>query len=205
MPINELTSRKPGQTDEISQVIGAQGFYQNYYFKELKQRCLPPMSKDLVGVSRFYPMIRAGEDGEDLTPVVVDFEPPEADKSPMFCEEKRKFFMEKRILYIPIFRNEMLSKEEFAERVRKERENLLRGYREEIEDAALETVDIPMFSEESLMAEVDALALEAAKAMNLRGAVKAKKLPQLKAKFLKEKLDGMGRQSSTSGVPPVAR
>jgi len=220
MPIKEHSGRNT-KPDEISQVLGSDAYYQRYYPKGLRERCLGPGTKDLVGVSRFYPMLEPMTDpqtGDVLyedekktkprmrTPVVVDFE-PSPNESKMFLEEKRKFFMEpeNRAIYIPVYLGEMLTKEEFEQRFKDEEQNLIRGYREELEDSAMASVEIPMFSDATIIAEVEALALERVTALGLRGAAKLKRMAREKEIILKERLaHGMasGRRGGTAAEPP---
>jgi hypothetical protein len=215
MAIKEFTGRS-AKADEISQVLGSDAYFMRHYPKGLKERCLGPYAKDLVGVSRFYPMLEqmVPEGSEKKLPVVIDFEPTPG-TGPMFLDEKRKFFMEQNIIYIPIYLTDNLSKEDFAKRYEDEREALKRGYREELEDQSLSSVDIPMFSDETLMAEVDAIALERVKALGLRGAAKIKRLAREKEAILRERMErarldkerqrGLGSNGRTNTIPSSAR
>lgn len=180
MTIREKVSR--GAIDEIGNILGSPYYWYRYYFKELKIRCLGVHSPELVGVTRYY---------QSLDPrVVVDFAPTHPEK--MFVEEKRKFFMEQGILYVPIFRNELLTKEQFAQRVKEERETLARGYREALEDQSLLVDgDIEMFSDAQSLAQINALALAEVKTMKLRGAAKDKHLRVIKERLLKEMREGI--------------
>jgi len=214
MAIKEHAGRT-AKVDEISQVVGSDAFYMRYYPKGLREICLGEHSKDLVGVSRFYPMLEPLPDGEPKkVPVVVDFEPTPG-SGPMFLEEKRKFFMEQGIVYVPVFLTETLTKEQFAEKLEQEKQALIRGYREELEDQSLASVEIPMFSDETLMAEVDALALERVKALGLRGAAKNKRLVREKEAILKDRLAklalekgrqrGLGSGRRDNSIPALTR
>lgn len=195
------------RSDEISEVLGSPGHFRRYYFKGLRELCLGEHSKELVGVSRYYPMEDQREDtaGNILpkrVPVVVDFEPqPTEDK--MYLEEKRKFFMEAGIVYIPIFLRDNLTKEQFLDRYEEEKANLIRGYREALEDQSLESEKIPFFTDETIMASIDALALERVTALGLRGAAKIKRLKREKEALLRERMNGLGidrRQVPASGT-----
>lgn len=207
--IKEFVARG-SKSDDISDVIGSDAYWMRYYFDELKDRCLGPYSKDNVGVSRFYPMTeQTTPDGSKRTPVVVDFEPPPK-TIPMFLEEKMKFFMEKGIVYVPVYLPDQLTKEEFARRFEQAQEVLIKGYREELENEALESVDIPMFSETTLMAEVDALALERVTQLGLRGAAKNKRLVKEKKEILEQKLaerqaNGVAGGGRTSSLQTTTR
>lgn len=200
MPIKEHVARASKQ-DEISDVIGSDAYYMRYYPKGLRERCLGLYTKDLVGVSRFYPMLDSGgidpDTGKELpkkTPVVVDFEPG-PNEGKMFLEEKRKFFMEEGIIYIPVFLTELLSKEDFERRFEEEKANLALGYREAMEDEAMDKVEIPFFSDPALIAEVEAIALERVQVLGLRGAAKNKRLAREKENILKQKLAERERQN----------
>jgi hypothetical protein len=82
-------------------------YVSNYYPKGLRERIYGPHSRELVGVTRFYPRCEP--------PVVIDFEPPPPD--PWFREEKLQFFLEQGIAYVPITLKDVLSTEAFVERV----------------------------------------------------------------------------------------
>jgi hypothetical protein len=209
MPIKEHVARG-AKPDEISEVIGNDSYFMRYYPKGLRERCLGPYTKDLVGVSRFYPMLERkidDESGKELpkqTPVAVDFEPG-PNEGKMFLEEKRKYFMEEGIIYVPVFLTEILTKEQFAERLEEERQNLVRGFREEMEDAAMEKADVPFFADDALIAEVNAIALERVQALGLRGAAKNKRLVREKEIILKEKLANVTRMGNGRRGLPTAQ
>jgi len=132
----------------------------------------------LIPVTRYYPTLDPQ--------VIIDFEPQRPDK--MYCEEKRKFFMNKGIVYIPVFLGQTLSKEQFADLYKQEKENLARGYREHLEDEVLKGsgVEIPMFSDIQELARIDAEALKIVTDMRLRGAAKNKRLAREKKLLIQE-------------------
>ncbi len=99
----------------------------HWYPEKLKERTVGPHSRDIVGMSRFYPM---------LTPkVVVDFEP--APPAKFFEQEKRRFCIEQRIVYIPIYLLDRMNEDQFKERYTAEREAMEAGIREVADDKAL--------------------------------------------------------------------
>ena len=99
----------------------------HWYPPALKDRTVGPHSRDIVGMSRFYPT---------LTPkVVVDFEPAPPDK--FYEQEKRRFCMEQRIVYIPIYILDRMNEAQFKERYQAEREIMEVGIREIADDNAL--------------------------------------------------------------------
>lgn len=103
------------------------GYIYNHYPKGLRERCLGPHTKDLVGVTRFYPRCDPK--------VVIDFEPPHPD--PWFREEKLQFFLEQGIAYVPIYLNDTLTTEAFKERVEAARRMARSGHQESMELKAL--------------------------------------------------------------------
>jgi hypothetical protein len=183
-----------GKPDEISVVLGSDGYYQNHYDRRLRDLVLGVHSTDLVRVSRYYPMLEPK--------VVVDFEPPKPDK--MYCEEKRKYFMEKGVVYIPIFLNQTFTKDQFAELVEQEKKFLAQGYREVLEDQALVSKGdhSPILDDPKILAEIDAQALKIVSDMGLRGAAKLKRLKREKERLLRERtLASMG---SNTGHRPAS-
>jgi hypothetical protein len=70
----------------------ARQFFERYYVRELRDHLLGPHSPQLLGVSRFYLLLKP--------PIVVDFEPnPGEGKSSV--DEKRAFFTKRGIIYVP--------------------------------------------------------------------------------------------------------
>lgn len=171
-------SNSRNQPDEISEVLDCQIYALRYYFQELKDICLGRHSPDLVGVSRYY---------LTLDPqVVVDFE--ESDTK-FYLEEKRKFFMEKKIVYVPIFLKQILTKEQFASLVQTEREALVRGYRETLEDQALISAQDPkdrIFSELDVQDYVHRESLRRCAEKGLKGIAKTKHLPHVMKQVIAE-------------------
>jgi hypothetical protein len=115
----------PRARDDISEALafniptdpdaqGQRGHYRfvpqyiyNYYPTGLRERVYGPHSRELVGVTRYYPRCSP--------PVAIDFEPPHPD--PWFREEKLQFFLEQGIAYVPITLRDQLTAEAFVERV----------------------------------------------------------------------------------------
>jgi len=124
-------SRLP--VDEISQVLGNPHFAERYYPNGLKDVTVGPHSLDLVSVSRFYLHLKP--------PVVVDFEPSPLDAK-FWLDEKRKFFFERGIVYVPVFLKERLMSAQFSARYKEERDNLLLGKAVINDDAALKAVTV---------------------------------------------------------------
>lgn len=119
--------------DEISEVMGSPHFAQTYYPNGLKEATVGPHSLDLVSVSRFYMHLKP--------PVVVDFEPSPLDGK-FWIDEKRKFFWERGIVYVPVFLKERLAPAQFAERYKGERDNLLMGRATINDDKALKAITV---------------------------------------------------------------
>lgn len=199
-----IRERSPkGQQDEISIVLKTHEYALNYYFRELTVRCLTSWSCDHVGVSRYYITLRP--------PVVVDFEPTPPEK--FYCEEKRKFFMEKGIVYVPIFLNQFMGMEAFAELVKREHEILARGHRELLEDQALlkPSDSDKVFNDPEILLYIDQEALRRVKVKKLKGVAAKKHLPHLKAEVIAElrmlaKEDGnLGRFRRNQQSPVVTR
>ncbi len=119
--------------DEISQVIGDPHYAQNHYPNGLKDVTVGPHSLDLVSVSRFYMNIKPQ--------VVVDFEPSPLDGK-FWIDEKRKFFFERGIVYVPIMLKERLTPVQFAERLKEEKDALALGRGVVSENRALNAVTV---------------------------------------------------------------
>ena len=97
--------------DQISEVLGDRRHLLRWYPDGLTEACLGPMARDRIGVTRLYPFI---------TPqVVVDFEPAPS-QGRFYVEEKRRFFTQAGIVYVPIFLRERLTREQFKSRVLEE-------------------------------------------------------------------------------------
>jgi len=178
--------------DEISEVLGDKVYALRYYFNELRDRVLGIHSTDLIGVSRYYLMKKP--------PVAVDFEPPPPNK--MYLEEKRKFFMEKGIVYVPVYLNERLTVSQFRKRVDEEHENLVRGYREALQDQALLTkkdLADPLFSDPEVLAYIDRETLARCKAKKLRGVAMTKHIPHMKEQVIAE-LKVLGKDGTMARI-----
>ncbi len=97
--------------------------------------------------------------------------------------------MEKGIVYVPVFLNERLTPETFRQRVQDEREILVRGYREVLEDQALlskKDLNDPLFSDPEVLAYIDRESLSRCKAKKLRGVAFTKHLPHMKEQVISE-------------------
>jgi hypothetical protein len=144
--IQNSRSRGP---DEIDEVLGSPHYLTPYYDKALRDAILGPHARDLVPVTRYYPSLKP--------PVVVDFE-PQHDK--FFVDQKRHHFMVLGVVYIPVFLGERLTKEQFAERVKREREITKVGNRQLADDLLLETVEVDhLFEDPDLHAAIKREAL----------------------------------------------
>lgn len=97
-----------GKPDEINSALGTTLHWERYYDKALSVRILGPHSRDHVTVSRYYCTLKP--------PVVVDFEPSKNDGK-LYLEEKRQYFMEKGVIYVPILLNETITQDQFRERL----------------------------------------------------------------------------------------
>jgi len=175
---------KPHGIDEISQVLGDARYAGPHYDKALRDVVLGPYSRDLVPVSRYYMLLRP--------PVVVDFEPLPVDGG-FFVEEKRRYFIERGIVYVAVFLAETLTTDEFAARVREARRLAEVGPKTAKEDAALRSADPPPDRlPPGDMAAIDRMALRLLEAdiqrqPNLRGASRAKRLAAIKRRLIAER------------------
>jgi hypothetical protein len=97
-----------GQPDDLNAVIGDPHYTLNWYPKGLREALNGPHSLTNVGVTRYYP-------GPG---VVVDFEPITFD---FRVEERRAYFHTQGLVYVPIFRREVLTRAQFSERLEQER------------------------------------------------------------------------------------
>ena len=177
-----------GIVDEISMVLGDHRYAMRHYPDGLTEAILGPHSTDKVGVSRFYLMLDPK--------VVVDFEPSPLDGK-MYCEEKRRFFHSKGIVYVPVFLRELLQVTAFAERVDREREALRLGVQDAREDAAMDTEallaspEMKDFVKREAQARLEA---EIRAGRQLRGAARMTRLEALTTAVLAEL-----RQKATDG------
>jgi hypothetical protein len=169
--------------DAIDEVLGTGIYAQRWYTKELRDQLLGRHSGDLIGVSRFYLTLKPQ--------VIVDFEPTPPDK--FYLEEKRKFFMGKGIVYVPVMLKEKLSKEQFQRRVDDEKLILIRGYRESLQDTTILTnkdLKGPYFSNPEVLAYIQKESLRRLKEKKLKGVAAKKHLPHLTEQVVAE-LKGM--------------
>jgi hypothetical protein len=175
--------QRPNTPDPISDVLGEKRFAERYYPRGLTEVTIGAHSKVPVGFSRFYLLMKP--------PVAVDYEPHRlADVPHMYCEQKRKWCHEHGIVYVPIFLGERLTNEEFAERVRIERQALERGQPAMNENRALRGVVVaPQLDGADIDREALArLAREVQKNPNLRGATRARRLVTLKRAVERDRL-----------------
>jgi hypothetical protein len=131
----------PGIVDEISAVLRDSRYAMRHYPDGLTEAVLGPHTTDRVGVSRYYLM----RDPK----VVVDFEPSPLDGK-MYCEEKRRFFHERGVVYVPVFLRERLTMAAFQHRVDQEHEAMRRGKAEAADD---EVLDVAALIESKAMQE----------------------------------------------------
>jgi hypothetical protein len=120
-------------TDEISDVLGSRDYAMRYFFKDLSVEILGARSKDHVTVSRYYLTLNPK--------VVVDFEPHPLDGA-FHVEQKRRYFLDKRIVYVAIFLKDRLTDAQFAERVEEAREFTKRGVWEQRQQLELDEVHV---------------------------------------------------------------
>jgi hypothetical protein len=158
----------PRQKDEMSEALAydqptddggtywfVPQYIYNYYPNGLRERCVGPHSRNLIGVTRYYPRAQP--------PVVIDFEPPPPE--PWYREEKLQFFLEQGIAYVPILLRDQLSTEAFMERVDAAKRMALAGKAESQELAVLASVgkDVETWLQDpALVSSIDAEVLEAA-------------------------------------------
>jgi hypothetical protein len=113
--------------------VGSRDYAMRYFFKDLSVALLGAHSKDHVTVSRYY---------MTLDPkIVVDFE-PDPREQPFYVDEKGKYFLEHRIVYVPIYLIDRLSAEQFEERVKAAKAYTARGVWEQKIDESLSEVEI---------------------------------------------------------------
>lgn len=156
----------PRQKDEMSEALAydqptddggtywfVPQYIYNYYPNGLRERCVGPHSRNLIGVTRYYPRAQP--------PVVIDFEPPPPE--PWYREEKLQFFLEQGIAYVPILLRDQLSTEAFMERVDAAKRMALAGKVESQELAVLASVgkDVETWLQDpALVSSIDAEVLE---------------------------------------------
>jgi hypothetical protein len=164
----------------------------NHYPKGLRERCFGPHSRDLVGVTRFYPRL--------TPPVVIDFEPPPPD--PWFRDEKLQFFSEQGIAYVPLTLRDALTVEAFAERVEAARRLAVTVRQESSELAALAGVgkDVESWMQDpvlvaSIDAEVVALLEQETESRGkpLFGAARLRRLAAIKTRIIRKLREDLKR------------
>jgi hypothetical protein len=127
-----------------------------------------------------------------------------------YCEQKRAWCHARGIVYVPIFLREKLSKEQFAARVRDERQALEHARRDQNETQALRQVPVPP--------GLDALAIkrEALRRLqrdirrnpNIRGVTRARRLAALKRQITlawAESPSRATRDAIRRNIPPCGR
>lgn len=178
-------SRGRGYKDEITEVLGSPFYAQTYYPPGLKERILTPHSTKLVSVSRFYLKLNPQ--------VVVDFEPSPLEGK-FWVDEKRRFFWEQGIVYVPVFLGERLTAEQFAARVKQETAAMSLGRQELREDASLRTADVldTLLSAPDVVQMIDqevlrrVAALPTAQSGHLHGVAKATAIKRVKREVVAE-------------------
>lgn len=133
------------QKDEISEALAydvkndagqeyrvVPAYLYNWYPPGLKERTVGPNSRLLIPMTRYYPTMDP--------PVVVDFEPAPPD--PWYLEEKRRFCLEKKIVYVAIGIHEKMNEDGFKERVKAAQDAMEEGHTEIREDRALASITV---------------------------------------------------------------
>lgn len=155
----------------------------HYAPTDLRDRCLGPHAKQLVRVSRFYPKL--------TPPVVVDFEPPPPEK--WFVDEKRAYFGERGIAYVPIALRDKYDEDGFKAYVESCREVAVLAAREHRQQRALKAAqkDVEEWLQDpELMKLVDDEAVEvlrkelAERPRGINGNAKHKFLTRVKKEIL---------------------
>lgn len=191
--------------DDISDVLGDVRFVERWSDPAMTRRIVGPHSTRIVRVSRFY-LLRAPR-------VAVDFEPSPLVGGKMYCEAKREWCHEQRIVYVPIFLRERLRPTEFAERLALETAAMERGADEAVEDAALRSIDTVLM-EPAVVTFINAEALarlsaEMRAGRRLLGATKAARLSAIKAAVTEELRqkgpDALGREFGHRQLALTAR
>jgi hypothetical protein len=94
--------------DEIDEAVGDTRYMTPHYPAGLSEACVGPFERRTVGVTRFYRW---------RTPqLVVDYEPAPV-QGRFYVEAKRKFFMERGVVFVPVFLKERLTRAEFEKRL----------------------------------------------------------------------------------------
>lgn len=192
---------KPRGPDDVDAVVGCQHYLTPYYDKALRDLVLGPHSPELVAVTRFYPT---------LTPqVVVDFEPQDGK---FYVEAKRRYFTPKGVVYIPVFLGERLTKEQFAERAKREYELTQLGKMQAGDDFAMQIVNVDhLFDDPDLQRAIKTETirrfglLEKVRMRKFIGATRAKVMQRLTAEVsdeFREKVQHGGVDAIRSHLQP---
>jgi len=131
-----LNNRATEKRDEITEAVGVKWFIKNYYDLGLRKKVFGPYSRDLIGVTRFYPKA-----GKLRRGVVVDFHPPPRGGQ-FYGEQKAEWFMRQGIVYVPIYLNEVLTMEEFETRLKLQEARTSAASREHQDNEALASVPL---------------------------------------------------------------
>ncbi len=183
------------QTDPDAQ--GRRGTYRfvpqyiyTYYPKGLRERCFSTHSRELVGVTRFYP--------RTTPPLVIDFEPPYPE--PWFRDEKLQFFLEQGIAYVAITLKDQLSTEAFIERVEAAKRMAQAAKNEAAELQTLASVDTEGWLQDpALIQSIDAEAVEVlqreteARGRPIFGVARLRRLASIKTQLIKTLREDMKR------------
>jgi hypothetical protein len=197
----------PKQKDDISEALAFEAFREdatgapvgepyrvvpayvfNWYPAGLRERTVGPNSRQLVGITRFYPTMKPK--------IAVDFEPAPPDR--WYAEEKRRFCAEQQVVYVPVYLGEKLTEEEFKARVDECRRIMLQLRDVQLEDRALQEITVEGWLQQpDLLAAIDAEALrqlveeERTSGKCFRGVAKAHVLRRYKQKLVDELRGGL--------------
>jgi hypothetical protein len=190
----EPEAGSPGQPHRVGPA-----YMHNYYPAGLKERTVGPNSRQLVPVTRYYPMLKPK--------VIVDFEPAPPDQ---FWEaEKRQYCIEHGIVYVPIWLGDKMTEDEFRARVASARQTMEHGLSVLNENRALASITIEDWIQSpELMAAMDRHALRLLSAEEkesgkcFRGVAKHAVLRRIKQQLVDELRRGM---KNGSIVDPLDR
>jgi len=181
--------------DDLDRMLDSP-FYEENHSPRALWKALLPHSLNRVKVSRYYMKLSP--------PVVVDFEPTRS-PIPFLHAEKQRWFAQKGVVYVAVFRNDRLSAAEFTKRLREAKGQMdqLRAEnhaREALVAAAV--ADSPLV-DQAAREELDRRALELlereiADNPNLRGASRAKRLALIRRQL------GTVESLGAKTTPPVA-
>lgn len=151
----------PRQQDDISEALAVThpavdgapawrevpAYLHNWYPAGLRERTVGPHSRELVGITRFYPTLKPK--------VAVDFEP--APPELFYEDEKRRFCAEQHVVYIPIYIGDRLTVAEFKARYDAAKDMADRRWSSLLEDRALAEVTVEQWMQTpELLAAIDA-------------------------------------------------